>query len=171
MNNVKDAEQIASSVQTFDVMNHGALYELYLLHAVADGPQESSVRLNEFTSIMKDNVQSYLELAIDYGSCSFYKDAISVLTRLEQRGNQFPMLYYYLGYFSSKEGDQDKALSYYRTASTMPYTYCFPYRAESIPVLQAASASNPGDAKAPYFLVISCMSISRRMQSRSGRNR
>ncbi|MFZ0454878.1 MAG: tetratricopeptide repeat protein, partial [Ignavibacteriaceae bacterium] len=113
---------------------------------------EAAKYKNEFTGIMRDDPQAYIEMAAYYGESGFYKDAIDILTRLEKKGNTFPMLYYYLGYYWSKAGDQANALNYYKTAGEKPYLYCFPFRSESIKVLKSAMEINPEDAKAPYYL-------------------
>ncbi|NJK87069.1 MAG: tetratricopeptide repeat protein [Bacteroidales bacterium] len=49
-------------------------------------------------------------------------------------------------------GDTTKALSYYQKASKMPDTYCFPFRAEEIDILESALHLNPTDAHAHYYL-------------------
>jgi tetratricopeptide (TPR) repeat protein len=62
------------------------------------------------------------------------------------------MVYYYLGYFLGKIGDEDKARKYYAMASQMPPDYCFPFRWESMDVLRHALKVNPEDSKAYYYL-------------------
>jgi tetratricopeptide (TPR) repeat protein len=151
LNKVSEAKEVALNSLKSDCLNRQALNELSVLYA-NDNAVEASKYMNEFTRIMIDSVQSYLELATDYAQSGFYKDAISVLSIIEKKGNNFPMLYYYLGYYSSKVGDQNKALSYYQVASTKPYLYCFPFRSESIEVLKSVMQMNPKDAKAPYYL-------------------
>jgi len=105
---------------------------------------------------MRDEVQSYLELAVDYGNCGLWDEAIGVLSHLDtsdgKKGSAYPMLYYYLGYFRQKKGQNDKALEYYKIAGKMPPDYCFPFRLESIDVLQTAFRNNPDDARAHYYL-------------------
>ena len=97
-----------------------------------------SADLNTVVSIMRDEVQSYIELATDYMDGGFYKEATELLSRLENKGNKFPMLYYYIGYLYTKQGDQDKAIKYCQLANEMPYEYCFPFRAEEIEILKSA---------------------------------
>ena len=91
-----------------------------------------------------------------YGNCGFYDEAIDILSRLDvsqqKTGSQYPMVYYYLGYYWSKREENDKAVRYYRLAGRMPPDYCFPYRDESIDVLKHAQKSNPGGWRAPYYL-------------------
>ncbi len=127
-----------------DVINHQAINELAMV--------SGSENFDELSKIMRSEVQSYLELATDYSNAGFIKEAFDVLKRMENIGCDFPMLYYYLGYYSSKLGNNEKALSYFKTASQKPHTYCFPFRTESIGVLNLAMRMNSSDAKAPYYL-------------------
>lgn len=152
MNDFPGAEkQALLSIDAYTI-NHQALNELYLINKEAGKAEVASEKLNELTKLMRNEVQSYLELATDYGNCGFYSEAIDLLSRLEKTGNDFPMLYYYLGYYWNKSGNQDKALNYYQAANKKPHTYCFPFRAESILVLRDAMKLNPNDARAPYYL-------------------
>jgi len=149
--------QEASKAQVLLTLNlnkidHQALNELFLNDSETGKTEQASADLKEFTTIMRDNVQSYLELATDYENCGFFPEAIDLLARLEKTGNNFPMLYYYLGYYWSKQGDRNKALTYFQSASKMPTTYCFPFRAEEIEILRNAIQLNPNDSYAPYYL-------------------
>jgi tetratricopeptide (TPR) repeat protein len=62
------------------------------------------------------------------------------------------MVYYYLGHYWAQKGDKAKALQLYRRAADMPPDYCFPYRAESLAVLEGACQANDADARARYYL-------------------
>ena len=62
------------------------------------------------------------------------------------------MVYYYLGYFAQKLGQEQKAADYYKLAAEMSPEYCFPFQSEAIDVLRAAMKANPRDARAPYYL-------------------
>ena len=62
------------------------------------------------------------------------------------------MVYYALGYFSSKAGDEGKAIDYYKKALEMSPEYCFPNKLEEVSMLQDAMRLQPDDAKAPYYL-------------------
>ena len=135
-----------------DVLNHQARNEESYLLIENGNNEQAKNNTGELSQIMRDEVQSYLELATDYGDAGFAKEAVDVLSRLEKKGNDFPMLYYYLGYYYSKLGEQDKALAYFKTASGKPHTYCFPFRSESVDVLNLAMKMNPKDARAPYYL-------------------
>ncbi|MDZ7723073.1 MAG: DUF5107 domain-containing protein [candidate division KSB1 bacterium] len=142
----------SKAILEMDVLNHQAVNECVLNLRAAGQADAARERLTELSGIMRDQVQSYLELAVTYGDAGFYAEASDVLGRLQSKGETFPMLHYYLGYYADKRGESEKALDYYKTASRMPHSYCFPFRWESVHVLNEAMQSNPQDAKAPYYL-------------------
>jgi tetratricopeptide (TPR) repeat protein len=140
-----EAEAQAGLVAKANPLDHQSRNELYLIRQAGEVAED-------LRALMRDEEQSYLELAVDYANCGFYEEAIDVLTRIEKIGTRFPMVYYYLGYYWVQRGDSAKALAYYRQAAQMPPDYCFPFRGESINVLRHASVLNPADARAPYYL-------------------
>lgn len=153
MTNQHDAARtlLVSILDSYKI-DHQALNELYLLDIQNNRQDVASKELNDLTVVMRDNVQSYLELATYYMSAGFNSEAADLITRLEKKNDNFPMTYYYLGYLASKLGDNNKALAYFAKASKMPFDYCFPFRAEEIGILNEAQKMNPADAKAPYYL-------------------
>jgi len=149
--NYEVARNKSLRVLDIDVLNHQALNELYLANLkIADEDQQNE-SLEELNKLMRNDVQSYLELATSYMDIGSYEEAKNILVRLEGK-NDFPMLYYYLGYCTSKLGDEPKSLEYYSLASRKPHEYCFPFRVESVEVLEAAMKANSSDSKAPYYL-------------------
>ncbi len=112
-------------------------------------------------SIRGKNTQSYLEMAVDYGNCGMYEEAIDVLrlvVRAWGKTGVDPMVYYYLGYYYRlkdcrlKDDFWEEADACLRTAAQVSPDYCFPFRLESIEVLRAAMVHNPRDARASYYL-------------------
>ncbi len=101
---------------------------------------------------MRDEVQTYLEVATDYGNAGFYDDAVNLLRRIQSRGSDFPMLYYYLGYYSRRAGHERASTAYYQAAASKPHRHTFPFRAESVLVLREAMTGNSADPRAPYYL-------------------
>jgi tetratricopeptide (TPR) repeat protein len=146
------AELLARTLLAKDPLNHGALNEWYLVLRQTGDVSGAEQVLERLTRCMRDEVQSYLELATDYGSCGLFGEAAELLSRLEKKGESFPMLYYYLGYYREMLGDREGALHYFREAASKPHDYCFPFRGESLDVLEMAMELNPGDARAPYYL-------------------
>lgn len=163
---LKDAADTASNTFAYDPLDFWAGYELYLAQS-ANGEtsptggsalgknKEAAKTLKILRKRMRDDVQNYLELAIDYGNAGLYDQAIDVLSYLDtssgKKGSTFPMLYYYLAYYWQKKQNTENASKYYQLAAKMPVDYCFPFRLESIDVLQQAMKNNPADARAHYY--------------------
>jgi len=150
MGKIEEARQTVQKTIGKDPLNAWAANELYL------SLNDSELVLKKLNEQMQDDVESYLELAIDYGNAGFFEEAIEVLNRAadaELRAlNTYPLIYYYLGYYWEQQGDDSKAKENYQLASTMPSDYCFPYRFESAVVLEAALETVPQDSKAHYYL-------------------
>jgi tetratricopeptide (TPR) repeat protein len=145
------ARQALASVAERDLLDFYSRNELCILDKQADC-EGAAKRLDDLRALMRDDVQSYLELATQYLNLALYDEAIDVLTRLERAGSTFPMVYYYLGYLCDRKGDKARAAHYNQLAATMPWEYCFPFRDEEVLVLEYAQQANPSDAKAGYFL-------------------
>jgi tetratricopeptide (TPR) repeat protein len=147
---------LVKSVLEFDPLDFWAANELYLANKGIGRKEKADDLLVGLKKKMHGYVQSYLELAVDYGNCGFYSDAVDILQRLDvsdgKTGDSFPMIYYYLAFYFDKKQDSENALKYYKLASQMPADYCFPFRLESIEVLKTAIDKNPSDPRAPYYL-------------------
>jgi tetratricopeptide (TPR) repeat protein len=161
---LEQAKQIASDVIAADPLDFLAINELYLAESALGVRAVRSTGhltvepplLADLTAKMRGEVESYLELGIDYGNCGLWDEAVEVLLRPVRSKMKFactyPMVYYYLGYFYQQKGDTDEASKYYSLAEKMPSDYCFPFRLESIDVLNSAIEHNPSDARAYYYL-------------------
>jgi len=103
-----------------------------------------------------DDVQLYLEMAVSMANAGLWDEGIAVLEELTDaypdKSRVNPMVYYWLGYMNEKAGKEQEASRSNELASKMPSDYCFPFRVESIDVLNHAMEKNPGDARAPYYL-------------------
>jgi tetratricopeptide (TPR) repeat protein len=149
---LREAATLAQSIMNTDLLYHHFRNELSLIHAQLGNQSKSSSYLTELEKIMQGRVQSYLELATDYGNGGFYHEAIDILSRLEKNRVQFPMIYYLMGYYHSLLGDEEREGRYYALASHKPHNYCFPFRDEEAQALHGALRYEPGDAMALYYL-------------------
>jgi len=151
-----EAEKITRDVLLADPLNFPAMNELYLLQRIGGNDKNAKKILDDMTAKMRGEVQTYLELAADYMDYGFYKEAIDVLLRPVKMkipfAGGFPMVHYYLGYLYEQTQMPDKAKKYLQLASQMPTDYCFPFRHESIAVLNRAIRNNPSDSRASYYL-------------------
>ena len=152
----EEAERLALRVLASDPLDFWAANELYLIKSRIGLEKEVIKELEALKTKMRNAVHSYLELAIDYGNCGLWGEAIEVLLRIidsrEKEGSAYPLAYYYLGYFLEEKGEAGEALKYFRLGAKAPTDYCFPLRLEFIDVLQRAARNNPEDAHASYYL-------------------
>jgi tetratricopeptide (TPR) repeat protein len=152
----EEALKLASQTASMDLLDFWSRNEVYLAQKATSRSQEAAETLAALRKRMRDEVSSYLELAVDYGSFGAWDEALDVLDRLIQSGNEpassYPLLYYYAGYASQKKGDPAGAARYFERAAAMPPDNCFPFQLEMIDVLRAAMQHDPRDAMAPLYL-------------------
>ena len=152
----KQAKQIALDIIAIDPLDFFAMNELYLAESGARSKNRARNVLADLTNKMRDEAESYLELAVDYGNCGLWDEAIAVLLHPVKGkmsfASTYPVIYYYLGYFCRQQGNATEASNYFSRATKMPPDYCFPFRLESIEVLNTSIKHNPSDARAHYYL-------------------
>ncbi len=134
---------------------------------------------SQFKTLLRDDMDSYLELAIDYGEWGLYEEAVRVLrlymegagTACKARTADSPMVHYYLAYFLNESGRSvnkknkgsipagsseacvsDHVKSELAAAAHCACDYCFPVRLHDILALSFAIEQNPADANARYLL-------------------
>ncbi|MBN2476824.1 MAG: DUF5107 domain-containing protein [Pirellulales bacterium] len=153
---LREAEAATRAMLAGDPLDFLARNELSLVQAARGDGSAAEATRSELMRLMRDDVQSYLELAADYVHCAMWDEATGVLQRpIEAKtspAGTFPLVHYYLGYVQQQAGKTDQAAEHYRRASQMPSDFCFPFRLETIDVLRAAIKANPVDARAYYYL-------------------
>ncbi len=146
LGHTQEAMELASALSIENPLDLVSRNELLILHG------ESSA----LEPIILQEVETILELAATYGNFGAYREAIDLLGTLDKtthpEGSDYPMIYYYLAYNHFKLGETDASEKYARLASTKPADYCFPYRQESLQVLEYIIKAYPEDAKARYYL-------------------
>ena len=152
----EEALKLASRTASGDLLDFWSRNEVYLAQRATSRTDEAGETLAALRKLMRDEVSSYLELAVDYGSFGAWDEALGVLDRLIRSGNErassYPLLYYYAGYASLKKGASADAARYFKRAAEMPADYGFPFQLEMIDVLRAAMQHDPKDAMAPLYL-------------------
>jgi tetratricopeptide (TPR) repeat protein len=94
-------------------------------------------------------------LATDYLDAGLYAEAADVLGLAgpeRETGERSPMIDYYLAYLSAMAGDAAQADRHLAGAAQRSPNYGFPFRLESVEVLEAALERQPRDARAHYYL-------------------
>lgn len=147
-------EAIAVSKEAIkrDRFNLGAYFELGKSYSLLDQKDKSAESLEELERLSRKYSNSFLEYALDYAAAGLYPEAIEVLSVVTTDIHHQPMIAYYLGWFTWKAGDEQKAKSWFKRAASANPALCFPNRLEEIGVLECALKLNPEDAKAPYYL-------------------
>jgi tetratricopeptide (TPR) repeat protein len=136
-----------------DPFNFGCLFEKYLIFKEGNKPHEAKASLEQLKKISRNWVHNFIEYAFDYAHAGLYEEAIELLLEHTKESNeQYPMVYYYLGWISHQLGEKEKSFEYFKQAATISPDFCFPNRIEDVPVLQKAIELNKDDAKAYYYL-------------------
>ncbi|MGC9326930.1 MAG: DUF5107 domain-containing protein, partial [Candidatus Hinthialibacter sp.] len=151
-----EAEQCLHQASAIDPLDPCLHNERALVNQARNQPEQADIVLHFLRSVMKDSIQANLEMAVDYGDAGFYDEAIEILSRVDAdsvtSGENIAIVYYYLAHYWDQKGEQDRAQKLCRRAAAAPADFGFPFRLESIGVLQKAIDQNPGDAMAPYYL-------------------
>ncbi|TSA35452.1 MAG: DUF5107 domain-containing protein [Porphyromonadaceae bacterium] len=132
-----------------DPLDFRTVNESYLLAIKTDKLQDSEKILSELNRKMRDFDQNYLELAVGYLNDGLFADAEDILRRFKGKNQEVS---YYLGYIQNMNGNRAEAEKYFKAASDQSVDYGFPYRLESVKVLNLASNYHPDDAKPWYYL-------------------
>ncbi len=147
MDRQNEAKRLTEIVLNKDALNYYAFNERVLL------------RLNQRTELehlMRNNPESYLELAVGYLNSGLYQEAKTILTSTlistKKELREYPTIHYYLGYLFALEGKEQKAIDHFNQGRTMSTDYCFPFRIESITIYYSALKFNPKDSRAHYYL-------------------
>jgi tetratricopeptide (TPR) repeat protein len=140
---IKQADSILALLSDVDPLNHYARFEKYLL-------KSSTASLNEFNSFIRNEFphETYLELAITYANNGLNDEAIKVL----EQAPAYPTVYYWLAWLKRNIAPGE-SLSYLDKAESMSPAFVFPFRLESVAVLDWASKQRPS-WKTIYYLAL-----------------
>jgi len=144
-----DAEKLIRKSLKLDVFNFGLLFEKYLLQ-----PDRTEL-LSELKSLLRGNIHTCLEFALDFAAAGLYFEAIELIDLgiREQKDQQvYPMAWYFKAWSCEQNSDSVNGQAALREAAAAAPDYCFPNQPEAVVVLEWAKRENPGDAKAPYYL-------------------
>jgi len=145
LNQKEKALQLANTYLENDCFNFGLLYEKYLL---SDDKKE----LKYFNSLIRNNIHTYIEYALDYAAAGLYNEAVNLLSEGLKDEETYPIAWYYAGSFYEKLNDFGQAEECFKMASKAKPDYCFPNQIEAALVLQNVIKKQTNDAKALYYL-------------------
>ena len=146
------ARDVIRAVLAEDALNALARAEDYFL-ADGNGPDRTEKK-QALQISLRNEVQSYLELALEYGRFGLYREAIDILTLYGEASSErrdYPLVHYYLGYYTEKLG-AGGADEHYRAGSLADPNFVFPYRLETERLLRRVIKQLPEDRYAKYYL-------------------
>ncbi|WP_242135581.1 DUF5107 domain-containing protein [Aestuariivivens marinum] len=125
-----------------DRFNFVAIFEKHLI-------SNKSIYLNQLEELIRNNIENYIEYALDYAAAGLFEEAILLLSHGLIHDDSNPMASYFLSWFEAKTGNTQVTLQLYKNKNPKHH---FAYRLEAIAALKSAISINPNDAKALYHL-------------------
>ena len=149
---IDETEILIQESLALDKFNFGVLFEKYLF---STGEKSSSGDLAQMTDLIRANIHTYIEFAIDFAFAGLYEEAIEIINLgiKEQKGQQvYPMALYYSAWFEAQNGNHRSSECILEAASHACSNYCFPNQIEAVKVLDWALTKKTNDSKAAYYL-------------------
>jgi len=145
---IAEALVLCDDSLTLDRFNFGLYFEKYKL----TGDRKY---LDELQLLIRGNIHSYVEFALDYAWAGLYQDAVEFISygiEIQNAESVFPMALYYKAWFEMKVAKYLQSAKTLKSAALATPDYCFPNQPESVVVLDWAVCENPSDYKALYYL-------------------
>lgn len=139
---VKEAQESAEKVIETDPLNYYASNELVRLGIIPE---------KDLDHLLRDVPENYLELAVSYFNNGFMEECRQILLASEA-ACPYPTVEYWLGYLADIEGDRRSAAEWFRKAAEISPDYVFPFRLETVKVLETALEYCPESAVTWYYL-------------------
>ncbi len=155
LNRREEAIQLVEDSLKLDQFNFGVLFEKYLIITDRDLNPVSDNGLNPVRDLIRGNIDTYIEFALDFAAAGLYEEAIELINTGIQEQKElpvFPMAWYYKAWFEAQIGDEPASAKSLKEAAAACPDYCFPNQTEAVNVLEWAKKQNPADSKAPYYL-------------------
>ena len=139
---VEEARVLIYENLKIDKFDYVSYFEIYQIS------QKESDR-DVLQKMIKQGINQYLELALDYMQGGFYELAIQILEMCPQKN---PLVYYYKGYAQQLMGNKDGAVRSFEQAQISDPTCCFPNKIEEILILEMATGFLEEGSFAYYYL-------------------
>lgn len=137
--------------RSLDPVHPWGVYEHALIQAALGNPDKEPIQTAR--SIIESDREVWIELMTEYGNAGFYEEARSIAERLrldsEENPVNHPMAYYYMSFYADQAG---AAKEYRKKARSLSPAYCFPFRLESIQILERMIEQDPRDPMPYYYL-------------------
>ena len=137
---IKEAKESSAQVLKVSPVNAYAMREKQILEGG-----------NDFSTLMRDEVEQYIELALKYMHNGFDIDAIELLKYIDSK-KEYPTVKMWLGHFAEKSGDVSEAKLLYKKALKLPVDFCNPFRLETLSLLRHIEKYYPKSDVLHYYL-------------------
>ncbi len=144
---LEEAGQVAAAAIQSDSLDFWARFELALSQ-----PTQRERLLTEMRLLMRDESQTYLDVALEYAAVGLADEAAQLLEIAAGFANPHPMVLYTLSFLAHHQGDSSRAQFWQRAAAQASPMYCFPWRIEEMIILRQILENAPADARAAYYL-------------------
>ncbi|RRB00861.1 DUF5107 domain-containing protein [Larkinella rosea] len=133
-----EALRLIDDTLAIDRFHFGCLFEKSLIEQTGD-PVSAAQTRHDLNQLMRFNVHTYLEYALDYSRAGLYDEAIQLLSELlKTEAAVYPMVYYFLAFFHAQLDHSDQAGTFLKKAAESSPDFVFPNRLEELNVLQWA---------------------------------
>ena len=132
LNKQQQAEEVLNDLLEIDPLDHFALFERYLLKPGGGGLATFN---NSFISEMAN--EECLEVGLFYANMGLEDEAIEVLEQIPS----YPVAHYWLAWLN--KDDKEKSNTYLKLALEASPEFVFPYRTETMKVLDWAAKQSP----------------------------
>ncbi|MFQ6037903.1 MAG: tetratricopeptide repeat protein, partial [Candidatus Aminicenantales bacterium] len=151
-----EALRVLEKILEVDPLNHAARYEMYRL-------KRNPSALRAFQRMIRNEFpeETHLEISLFYVRLGLFKEAKELLGLVPE----YPTACYWLAYLL-RERDPQASQAWLDKARGLSPWLVFPFREESIPVLEWASLAAPEDWKPKYFLALILWSRGRVSEAR-----
>ena len=149
---IDKADILIQESLALDNFNFGVLFEKSLF---TTGEKSCPAELAKLTDLLRANIHTYIEFALDFAFAGLYEEAIGIINLgiMEQKGKPvYPMALYYSAWFEAQNGNHHASECMLEAAAHANPDYCFPNQNEAVVVLNWALTNNPDDSKAAYYL-------------------
>ncbi len=146
----KAIEWIQQSLQS-DNFDFGSSYELVNNFSASGNEEASKVVSADLQKMMRNNLNNYTEISIDYANAGCYDEAYNLLMEIAPNETS-ALLFYYLGYYATLIGKKEEADKWFAQAFNCNPDKVFPNRLEDIEILSQIVLLNKNDYKAYYYL-------------------
>jgi hypothetical protein len=151
----KTQKEVKARILALDPLNHFIRFEDYLEH-------RNKETAGKFASLIRDEMpeQTYLDLAIWYHELNRNEESKTILEMAPQKNNE---LLYWLAYLHRYDKSAGQWL---KEATNGSASMVFPYKANSVAIMQWAAQQNKQDWKLRYYLSLLYESAHDRLKAR-----